>query len=145
MEPLERVAVLLTLMRELESVMRQENALLREMRLARMAELQSEKAALAEAYEIELRALRSAPEVVASLPDSVRLGLEHATRSFQTTVRNNVNALQAGRAVVEGIVRHIGESLATVRPSRAGYPGVPRPAADPGPNRVIAVAFDRRI
>ena len=41
MEPLERIAVLLTLMRELEGVMRQENALLREMKLARLAELQA--------------------------------------------------------------------------------------------------------
>ena len=99
MEPLERVAVLLTLMRELEGVMRQENALLREMKLARLADLQTEKAALAEAYETELRSLRSAPEAVASLPTAVRQSLEQATREFQLTVRSNVNALLAGRAV----------------------------------------------
>ena len=98
MEPLERVAVLLTLMRELEGVMRQENALLREMKLARLADLQTEKAALAEAYETELRSLRSAPEAVASLPTAVRQSLEQATREFQLTARSNVNALLAGRA-----------------------------------------------
>jgi hypothetical protein len=145
MEPLERVAVLLTLMRELEGVMRQENALLREMRLGRLADLQAEKAALAEAYEIELRALRRAPEVMASLPAHARASLEQATREFQLTARSNVNALLAGRAVVEGIVRRIGDSLATVRPGRGGYAGAVRPVADAGSARVIAVAFDRRI
>lgn len=145
MEPLERIAVLLTLMRELEGVMRQENALLREMKLARLAELQAEKAALAEAYETELRSLRSAPEAVASLPDDVRRSLEQATRAFQLTARSNVNALLAGRAVVEGIVRRIGESLATVQPARRGYAGAVRPVEAAAAARVIAVAFDRRV
>jgi len=58
MEPLERAAVLLTLMRELQQLMKRENALLREMRLDRLAELQAAKSTLAEAYEMELRAFR---------------------------------------------------------------------------------------
>ncbi len=144
MEPLERVAVLLTLMRELEGVMRLENGMLREMKLGRMRQIQAEKAALAEAYEIELRGLRSAPETMAGLPDGVRQGLEQATRSFQAAARTNADALAAARTVVEGVVRLIGESLATVKPSRTGYPGMPVGAGEP-PGRVIAVAFDRRI
>ncbi|HMR31629.1 MAG TPA: hypothetical protein PKA13_10660 [Geminicoccaceae bacterium] len=139
------MAVLLTLMRELEEVIRLENGVLRDMKLGRVADLQKEKAALAEKYEVQLRALRSSPEVVASLPDGVRANLEQATRSFQEIVRANVRALGAARTVVEGIVRHIGESLATVRPSRTGYPGMAGMAAEGGPGRVIAVAFDRRI
>ncbi len=145
MEPLERVTVLLTLMRELEGVMRLENGILREMKLGRMADLQHEKAALAESYEVELRAMRSSPEFVAQLPDGVRASLEHASRSFQEVARANVQALAAARAVVEGIVRHIGDSLAAVRPSRSGYPGMAGAVADAAPSRVIAVAFDRRI
>lgn len=145
MAPLERVAVLLTLMRRLEGVMRLENGILRDMKLGRIADLQREKTELAETYEVELRALRSSPEIVASLPDDVRADLEHATRSFQETVRANVQALAAARTVVEGIVRHIGESLAAVRPSRTGYPGMARAVTDGAPGRVIAVAFDRRI
>ena len=57
----------MTLMRQLQEVMRTENGLLREMRLARLQELQAEKAALAESYELELRRLRQAPELLAGL------------------------------------------------------------------------------
>lgn len=145
MEPLERVAVLLTLMRELEAVMRLENGMLREMKLARMAELQSEKSALARAYEVELRVLRAAPDAVASLPDGVRAGLEQASRDFQASVRVNLQVLGAAKSVVEGIVRHIGDSLASAGRSRPGYAAPSRSSPDPVSGRVIAVAFDRRI
>ena len=57
-----RVAVLLALMRQLQEVMRAENGLLRDLKLARLRELQTEKAALAGHYELELRRLRQAPE-----------------------------------------------------------------------------------
>ena len=42
-----RIAVLVMLMRQLQEVMRTENGLLRELKLARLQELQAEKAALA--------------------------------------------------------------------------------------------------
>ena len=63
-----RIALLLTLMRQLQETMRIENGLLRELGLARMRELQSEKAALAERYEIELRRLRQTPEALGARP-----------------------------------------------------------------------------
>lgn len=141
MEPLERVAILLALMREIEAIMQQETLLLREMRLGRLEGLQGEKATLVEAYEIELRAFRRSPESVADLPDEARRTLEQATRAFQAAVRANARALLAGRTVVEGVVRRLGESLAA---SRAGYAS-DDPAQEPPPGRVIAVAFDRRI
>ena len=62
-----RVAVLLTLMRQLQEVMRTENGLLRDLKLARLRELQVEKAALAGHYELELRRLRQAPDTLAGL------------------------------------------------------------------------------
>ena len=67
-----RLTALMTLMRQLQDVMRTENGLLREMRLARLQDLQAEKAALAETYELELRRLRQAPELLASLRRSRR-------------------------------------------------------------------------
>ena len=53
-----RVAVLITLMRQLQEVMRAENGMLRDLNLARLNELQAEKLALAGSYEVELRRLR---------------------------------------------------------------------------------------
>lgn len=139
-----QVAVLLMLMRQLQEVMRTENGLLRDMRLARLQELQAEKSSLAEAYELELRRLRQAPAAVASLPDASRSLLEAETRAFQATVRANADRLLQSRQVVEGIVRVIGESLGATEPKPRGYRGPSGPAAEPAVARVIPMAVDRR-
>ena len=77
-----KVAVLMALMRQLQDVMRAENALLREMKLARLQELQVEKSALAQSYELELRRLRQSPETLAGLHEDGRALLEAAMREF---------------------------------------------------------------
>ncbi len=139
-----QVAVLLMLMRQLQEVMRTENGLLRDMRLARLQELQAEKSSLAEAYELELRRLRQAPVALASLPDASRSLLEAEMRAFQASVRANADRLLQSRRVVEGIVRVIGESLGATEPRPRGYRGQAEPAAEPAVARVIPMAVDRR-
>ena len=139
-----RLTVLMTLMRQLQDVMRTENGLLREMRLARLRDLQAEKAALAETYELELRRLRQAPELLASLGSDRRTLLESSMREFQATVRTNADRLLQSRRVVEALVQAIGESLGTAAAPPAGYGTVSRAAVDTAPARVIPVAFDRR-
>jgi hypothetical protein len=139
MSPLEHVAVLLTLMREIEALMRQENALLREMRLASLPALQADKALMAEAYRIELRALRRSPEAVASLSARVRVKLEQATRSFQAAVRANIQGLLLGRAAIEAVQRGLAASLAAVQPG--GPARARRPPA--GTAQVVALPYGR--
>jgi hypothetical protein len=143
MEPLERAAVLLTLVQALQDVMKRENAMLRSMQLARLGDLQQEKAALGEAYEIELAALRRAPEVVAGLPDHVRRQLELAMRELQRAMRVNIDALRVGREVIEGVVRRIGSCLAA-RDEQGGAYGR-RAAGEVAAGRIIPIAVDRRI
>ena len=63
MEPLEQVTVLMTLMKRLGQVMDHERAVLRSMRIEALPDIQDEKEALAEAYEIELSRLRCSPEI----------------------------------------------------------------------------------
>ena len=72
MEPLEQVTILMTLMRRLVQVMDHERALLRGMRLDALPDVQDEKVALAEAYEIEVARLRRSPAALASLEPHVR-------------------------------------------------------------------------
>jgi flagellar biosynthesis/type III secretory pathway chaperone len=143
MEPLEQVTVLMTLMKRLAQVMDHERAVLRSMRLEVLPEIQDEKEALAEAYEIELSRLRCSPEVLAALEPGVRSQLHDAMRSFQESVTANLNALLAAQAVVDKVLRNIGDSLAR---SAAGFTygarGQGAPAEPRG--RVIAVAFDRK-
>jgi hypothetical protein len=135
-----RIALLLALMRQLQEVMRAENGLLRDLKLARLRELQSEKAALAGRYELELRGLRQAPETLAGLGEDGRRLLEASMRDFQATVRSNAERLAQARGVVEAVVQTIGHSLAA---DGARYAPGPQPAGDAGA-RVIPVAFDRR-
>jgi hypothetical protein len=140
MEPLEQVTILMTLMRRLAQVMDHERAVLRGLRLDALSEIQEEKAALAEAYEIELGRLRRAPSALASLEPLVRDRLEEAMRSFQEALAANLNALLAAQAMVDRILRNMGESLA--RSTRA--PGAPRQAGD-GRGQIIPVAFNRTL
>ena len=139
MLPMERTAMLLTLMRRLEELMRAESALLREMRLARLHGLQEEKATLAHAYEAELRRLRAAPEQVASLDPAAREALADAMRRFQAAAESNRRQLGAARHVVEGIVRALGQSAAPHRGAGSYRPGAPARSA-----QVLSLALNRQ-
>ena len=140
----DRVAVLLMLMHQLQDVMRTENGLLREMRLPRLQELQQEKSALADAYELALRRLRQAPETMGSLDEASRGMLEAAMREFQLAVRGNAERLLQSRGVIEDIVRILGESL-NRGTATGGYGGsAAKPVSDATTARVIPMTLDRR-
>ena len=138
-----RVAVLLALMRQLQEVMRAENGLLRDLKLARLRELQIEKATLAGHYELELRRLRQSPDALSGLGEDARRLLESSMREFQATVRSNADRLLQARSVVEAVVQTIGHSLASAGGHAPRYVAGPQTAADSSA-RVIPVAFDRR-
>ena len=132
----DRVAVLLTLMRQLQDVMRTENGLLREMRLARLQELQTEKSAAGGGLRAGAAPAAAGPATVASLDRrAAAVCWRPTTREFQAAVRANADRLLQSRACVEGIVRIIGESLRPPagparlwrQPSRAGRRSRPRP------------------
>jgi flagellar biosynthesis/type III secretory pathway chaperone len=144
MEPLEQVTVLMTLMKRLVQVMDHERAILKSMRLDALPDIQDEKVALAEAYEIEVGRLRCSPEALASLEPHVRAQLHDAMRSFQESMTVNLQALLAAREVVERVLRNIGESLARSTKSLTyGARGATGEAEPTG--QVISVAFDRRL
>jgi flagellar biosynthesis/type III secretory pathway chaperone len=144
MEPLEQVTVLMTLMKRLVQVMDHERAILRSMRLDALPDLQDEKVALAEAYEIEVGRLRCSAEALASLEPHVRAQLHEAMRSFQESVTINLHALTAAQAVIDRVLRNIGDSLA--RGAKSLTYGARGQSGDLEPTgQVISVAFDRRL
>lgn len=144
MEPLEQAAILMTLMKRLGQVMDHERALLRSMRLDDLKELQEEKTALAEAYEIELKRLRKNPENLATLDQSVREQIETGMRRFQEAATANFDALNAAHTVVEKVIRNIADTLAQSQKSRSYGPSE---AADAraSSGQVISVAFDQKL
>ena len=144
MEPLEQVTIMLALMKRLIQVMDYERAILKSMRLDALPDLQEEKAALAEAYEIEAARLRCSPDALAALEPHVRAELQEAMRGFQESVRANLQALATAQEVVERVLRNIGDSLArgarSLTPGARGQPG----EGEPG-GQIISIAFDRRV
>jgi hypothetical protein len=144
MEPLEQITILMALMKRLVQVMDYERAILKSMRLDALPDLQDEKVALAEAYEIELAHLRCSPDALATLEPHVRADLHEAMRNFQESVSTNLQVLTAAQEVVERVLRSIGDSLARgARSLSHGARGQPSEGESTG--QVISVAFDRRL
>lgn len=135
-----RVAVLLALMGQLQEVMRTENGLLRDLKLARLRELQAEKSALAMHFELELRRLREMPGVLGALDDAARRLLEERMREFQRSARANTERLRNAHGLVEALVQALGQELGAEPAMR--YAGGAAPVGDAA--RVVAIAFDRR-
>ena len=144
MEPLEKAAVLMTLMKRLGQVMDHERALLTSFRLDDLKELQEEKAALAEAYELEMQRLRTQPNTFAALDDGVREQIEGAMRRFQDAAQSNMQALAATQTVVEKVVRNVADGLARQRRGPC-YQTSGASAAQPASGQVISVAFNRKL
>ena len=144
MEPLEKAAILMTLMKRLGQIMDHERALLTSLRLEDLKELQEEKAALAEAYELELQRLRTTPETFAALDDGVREQIESAMRRFQDASQANLQALAAAQTVVDKVVRNSADGLARLRRGPC-YQASGDAAAQPPSSQVISVAFNRKL
>ena len=144
MEPLEKAAILMTLMKRLGQIMDHERALLTSLRLDDLKELQEEKTALADAYEVELQRLRTTPETLAGLDDGVREQIENAMRRFQDATQNNLQALAAAQTVVDKVVRNIADGLARHRRGPC-YQASGAAANQPATSQVISVAFNRKL
>jgi len=149
MSPLEQVTVMITLIRQLDSVMEREVRALRTLAIGEVEALQEEKALLAEAYGIEMRRLRQRPEILGGLDEPIRQTLEDAVRMLQATAARNADALLAAKTVIERIVDRLAESARGVRQGLAGYGPSPGGRSERQPPRgggeVIAVAFNHAV
>ncbi len=144
MEPLEQAAILMTLMKRLGQVMDHERALLKSMRLDDLRELQEEKASLTDAYEIEMKRLRKAPETMAALDPAVREQIKTGMRRFQEAAMANFDAISAAHTVVERVIRNIADTLAQQHKSQS-YGPFDNAEARAASSQVISVAFDRKL
>lgn len=142
MTPFDQVSLALTVLRRLQRVVTHETAMLRQMKLTPLADLQAEKAALVEAYERQTHQLRATPEIFAALDAPAREAFEQASRELQVAIARNVRALETAREVVEGVVRALGQSLEATR-GRKGYAPTSRAAGYA--EAPIPLAFSREI
>ena len=139
MDAMERASLILTLIRELKGVLERELLLLRGMNLEGLEEIQEEKTALADAYEVEVAALRRAPEFVAALDPAVREALFEAMRDLQAVMRENLEALLAARTVTERVARHIAASIETSHKHTGPM------AAGEGAGQVVPLTLNRQV
>ena len=106
-----KVAMLLALVRQLQGVIQAENALLSELRLERLHQLQAEKADLVAGYGLALRQLRHAPALLAAAGEEDRRSLDAAIRALQVAFRGQAKRLALARTTVDDVARAIDESL----------------------------------
>ena len=139
MDSPERLVLLLTHMRRLEQVMELENALVQGMRLERLSDLHVEKAALADALEAQLGAVRQNASILGGLPIASRRELETRLRAFRQAASQNARVLRAAQGIVERLMRRLAESLARSEPAGHRY------AASERRGRLLPIALDRQV
>lgn len=143
MEPLEQATVLMTLMRRLSQLMDQERNLLCPIRLESLIDVQDEKAALAEAYAIELDRLRRSPATVGALDSPVCERLHEDMRAFQESLAANLDTLIDAQMAVEEVLLNIMHSL--TRSSRGSGRGADEESTgEERRGEVIPLASKRR-
>jgi hypothetical protein len=143
MEPLEQVTILMTLMQRLSQLMDHERTVLHGLRLESLTDIQEEKAALAEAYDIELRRLRRNPEMMCALEQPVRERLHESMRGFQESLAANLDALIDMRMAVEEVLLNIMQSLTRNHRGFSIAEG-DETASDEPRGQIIPVAFNRK-
>lgn len=97
----------------LTDLLARENALLAERRPQDIVEFQGEKERLGHAYSEEMTLLRQNPDWLQSIEAAERTSLREATKRFKQTLDENRRALLVRKTVSEGIIRSIGEEVAS--------------------------------
>jgi hypothetical protein len=127
----ERVSDLLAITSRLIACMEQEIALLQRMRAQDIGPVQAGKAALADAYEAHLAALREPAGGEERIDPALVQELTRATERMQAAVAENVRAVRAAREVNDKILKAVVAAVQQdqAKPSAYGRPGAAAAAA----------------
>ena len=116
-----RIASLLRVASRLIVVMEQEIATLRAMRPRDIAALQTEKSALAAAYEEKVRDLALDPSMLAKVSGALQQEFADVATRFHEVLAENERALRAARAAQEKVLRAIVATVEKDRIKHVGY------------------------
>jgi hypothetical protein len=139
-----QIASLLRVASRLIVVMEQEIATLRAMRPRDIAALQTEKSALAAAYEEKVRDLARDPNMVARVSAALQQEFGDVAGRFHQVLAENERALRAARAAQEKVLRAI---VTTVEKDRIKHVGYGIGASSIGAQRnsaPLSLTLDRR-
>lgn len=96
-----------------------------------------EKQRLANAYRLELARIKQEPELISSAPPAVLAQLRVQTTQLQAVLDRHEIALDAVRAVAEGLVQAMAEEVVRQRNGGAGYGARGRVEASASPNPAV--------
>lgn len=133
----DRVEQLVTLTERLTDLMAQQCLAFEQRRPQDAAVLMEDMTRLANVYRHESAKVRQVPALIEAAPLEQRARLVRATEAFDAVLARQGRALDAARAITEGLVRAIAEDVAAQRNTGAGYgPGA---AAQSGDARAITL------
>lgn len=111
MEPLERVAVFLTLIERLNGLLDEEQALLGHLDLANIEALYNEKSLLADAYAIETQRLRRQTDDLRTLDAEQRETIVAALGRFEQGLLENLRTLLHAERQLSHLTEQVRDSL----------------------------------
>jgi hypothetical protein len=117
--PADRVAQLIVLTERLTELVAAQAQAFEQHRPQGAAALVEETSGLANLYRHESARVRADPSLVALAPAADRARLIRATEAFDAVLARQARALEAAKAVSEGLVRAIAEEVAAQRQKRA--------------------------
>ena len=133
------IAALIATTERLADVLHQETTLLRTMNLRAAAEVQLEKATLAETYERCVRALQAGGgTVAATMSPRNKMMLRATVERLAEESVNNERALRAAREVNERVLAAIVEAAREQRTATHSY-------GNPGPIGAVSLSVDRQL
>ena len=127
--PHERAAALIKLTARLTELLDQETALFEARKPHEAEALQKEKTRLATIYRAETQRASADPSRLSGLPPALKTQLQDNTRRFEAALERNGAAVEALKALTEGLVKSLADEAARQAQAKSGYgPSAARPA-----------------
>jgi hypothetical protein len=136
--PSERAKALIRLTSRLAELLDQETALFEARTPHKAVDLQAEKTKLATLYRAETQRAKADPSRLSGLQPALKAQLQDSTKRFETSLQRNGAAVEALKALTEGLVKALADEANRQAQAKAGYgPGSGRHA------RVGAIACNQ--
>ena len=119
--PAERAEALIRLTARLADLLDQETAFFEARKPREAVALQAEKTRLATIYRTETRLAVQDPARLSGLGEPVKARLREGTQRFEAALARNGAAVEALKALTEGLVKALADEAARQARSKAGY------------------------
>jgi len=120
-DAIDRAEQLLAMTRRLDALISAEIEAIKARRLDGGSADWDEKERLAHAWRLEVAHIKANPSALAGIGDALKVQLREAARALEDKLEAHALALNAMKAVTEGLVRSIANEIASARSAPPGY------------------------